>query len=838
MLKRLASHLPRQRTTEVDRSSIRPYNPDALIGVGRLAASVAPPEKLLAAAVTGIRDGFGLGRVTVDLVDEPGEQVILHVGSDGTISAEARAVDPRSLLGRVIREGNLILQGGQSGLPADTHVGLPMTAGESLVGVLEASTTDGRPFSEEEIAALQAAAHELASAVEQARTAPAPQPPPSESAGLFAQAVREISMAGDLEQIAAILRRYLPDDVSRINLLQVGWDAEGMAVIEGAAIWDRDRRALSENLPPAILNTLSIDEPLIISGLPLSGGATTPLLLAHYMTSVIGVSSVAIFPLSARQRLNGALLLASRTSRRFSGDEVQFLQALATPIGLMFENAALIRLLSRESERLNLMVGLSRSIAASLDMQTLGESLRRALSGIDEITHLSIALAEPDQISGRTITFHGPSLAGQIMLAGTPVEDAIQEHHAVQVQEIADGVLLGMRARGAVQRMLFVPMAARERVIGTLNIGFSSAEELMPDDLQLYEQVAAQLGVAVDNMRLLEQTQAALSESTVLYNTSLSLNAAQTLDEVYHTALSEIAHISGADRIELYIAGPDPRDSLQYVERAAVWADGEMADGGEPLRYSLEEAPILSQFPLSRANLIFNDLAGDRRLDEAVRRRYLQGGARALAVVPLCAGAIWLGALVIQAEKGAGFTTDQIRLTRSIADQATLSIDSHLLLARARRTAVHEQLLREITERLRAAETAEEVLSIAEQELARVLDRSPEALRSMSWGDPSALSPDEWALVTAVGNQVDLAIANISLLESARRTAAQEQMVSDLTARLQTTSTVDDVMQTTVQTLRSMLSDYDIAVRLTPAKKRATGELSYPVQQADEPAEE
>ncbi len=837
MLKRLVSRLPRQRTITVDRSSICPYNPDALIGVGRLAASIAPPEKLLAAAVTGIRDGFGLGRVAVDLVDEAGEQVILHVDSDGAASAEARAVDPRSLQGRVILEDTPILLDDDSS-PAGTHLGLPMRAGESLVGVLGASTARGRPFSEEEIVALQAVARELAGALEQARMASAHPPPPSESVGSLAQAIREINTADDLEQIVAVLRRYVPDDVSRIDLLQVSRDAEGIAVVEEAVVWDRDRRALSESLPLAVLDTLSLDEPLIVSGLPLSGGATTPLLLSHYMTSVIDAGSVAIFPLSAHRRLNGALLLASRASRRFPGHEIQFLQALAAHIGLMFETAALTRQLNRKGEHLNLMASLSRSVAASLDMQTLGESLRRALSEIDEIAHLSIALAEPDQISGRTITFHGPSLAGQIMLADTPVEDAIHERRAVQVQEIADGALLGMRARGAVQRMLFVPMAARERVIGTLNIGFSSAEELKPDDLQLYEQVANQLGVAVDNMRLLEQTRAALTESTVLYSTSLSLSAAQTLDEVYHTALSEIAHVSGADRIELYIAGPDPRDSLQYVERVALWAGGEMADGGEHLRYDLEEAPILSQFPLSRANLIFNDLAGDRRLDEAVRRRYLQGGAGALAVVPLCTGAIWLGALVIQAAKGASFNPDQIRLTRSIADQATLSIDSHLLLARARRVAIHEQLLREITERLRAAETAEEVLTIAEEELARVLDRSPEDLRSMSWGDPSALSPDEWALVTAVGNQVDLAIANISLLESARRTAAQEQMVSDLTARLQTTSDVDDVMQTTVEALRSMLLDYDIAVRLVPGKKRATGELTYPVQGADGPTEE
>jgi hypothetical protein len=46
-------------------------------------------------------------------------------------------------------------------------------------------------------------------------------------------------------------------------------------------------------------------------------------------------------------------------------------------------------------------------------------------------------------------------------------------------------------------------------------------------------------------------------------------------------------------------------------------------------------------------------------------------------------------------------------------------------------------------------------------------------------------------------------------------------MISDITARLQGSIAVDDVLETAVQALKSVLSDYDVALRLTPGSPAA-----------------
>jgi GAF domain-containing protein len=111
-------------------------------------------------------------------------------------------------------------------------------------------------------------------------------------------------------------------------------------------------------------------------------------------------------------------------------------------------------------------------------------------------------------------------------------------------------------------------------------------------------------------------------------------------------------------------------------------------------RYPINEAPVLSQFPLSRANLMFNDIKTDVRLDDGLRRRYGQAGVNALMMIPVSTGMIWLGALLIEGKRDQSFTSDQARLCRNVADQAALIIDSQLLLRRAEQAVDREHALR------------------------------------------------------------------------------------------------------------------------------------------------
>jgi flagellar motor switch protein FliG len=73
---------------------------------------------------------------------------------------------------------------------------------------------------------------------------------------------------------------------------------------------------------------------------------------------------------------------------------------------------------------------------------------------------------------------------------------------------------------------------------------------------------------------------------------------------------------------------------------------------------------------------------------------------------------------------------------------------------------------------------------------------------------------DEVALVEAVADQMALAIENARLLEETQRRAEREQLVGDITAKMQRANDMDMLMQNTIQELLTDLNASYVAVHL------------------------
>jgi GAF domain-containing protein len=89
---------------------------------------------------------------------------------------------------------------------------------------------------------------------------------------------------------------------------------------------------------------------------------------------------------------------------------------------------------------------------------------------------------------------------------------------------------------------------------------------------------------------------------------------------------------------------------------------------------------------------------------------------------------------------------------------------------------------------------------------ALVFQRKDEA----GWPDP------ERTLATDVANQIGLALENVRLLEVAQYRAAQEQSLSELTARLSQSLDPDTIMQIAVRELHQLPNVAEVSVYIAP----------------------
>jgi len=112
-------------------------------------------------------------------------------------------------------------------------------------------------------------------------------------------------------------------------------------------------------------------------------------------------------------------------------------------------------------------------------------------------------------------------------------------------------------------------------------------------------------------------------------------------------------------------------------------------------------------------------------------------GLRAMAVTPLMARGQWMGVLFALMETAHTFTPSELNFHRALADQTAIAIDSRRLLAETQHRAEREQLIRQITTRIRAAGDIQGVLETTATELARSMRVSRSIVR-LTMGDSAS----------------------------------------------------------------------------------------------------
>jgi len=617
---------------------------------------------------------------------------------------------------------------------------------------------------------------------------------PETTSPIFA-ATRQIAEAATGADIIAAVRTHLAPDADRVGLYHLEPGSAGKLACRAIAVWDKDEPDPAGDFPLKV-HELIDNQPLVVVDSIYLDEFLAP--LKAYMVDTLRATSFAIIPLMRHHKTIGYLELVLRHTGFNDDSQVRALVLAGWQISSVLESLIVTASLESAQSRFEATIAVLHSVAASRQGAALAEAISASVESVLPITHLSVALQKDEPSGVEVTTWYGPELPEHTTFNGSLIQQALQSGESILLDGLNPSAVDDDQQNRAsnLAKLIVAPMIVGENRLGTLNFGFGAGFVLSAADRRLTEEIAVHLAFSFANFQMIGSLQRTLEETTTLYSTSLAMTAAQSMEEIFATLLTELATVSGSDRIILYLAGPDPRDAIDYVEVSAVWKNGKLQAAKGQLRYPLDQAPVLSQFPQSRSNLIFNDTLGDMRLDKDLRAFYLEEKVNALALVPLSTGAIWLGAVLAEAHQGQTFTNEQVRVCRSLADQAALALDSQLLLSRRDEVINRERALREISERIREAATVEEILSVTSEQLGKVTGISADKLKSLDLSDSVKLrlTREEREFISSVQNQVELAIDNLNLIETTRDSAEHELALRDIASALNSTLELDEVL--------------------------------------------
>ncbi|MBI4670815.1 MAG: GAF domain-containing protein [Chloroflexi bacterium] len=517
--------------------------------VGEMVTSELPLTERLVQAGEALRQFFRVPSLYISLYDPAAH--VLHTPycyREGRQTQVAPVPDTRSgfaftmlqsraplLINEQLRE-----QMQQADAPAFEEVtaaaflGAPILYGNDVVGVVGLSDANPARFDDTDLQLLTTLAATLGSAIQNARLFEGTQSALAQSDALY-QVVRDISAARDAQGVLGALARgvHLPF-INRIVFFELEQDAAG-EIVSGvvAGNWYSGEG----NPPPSAgaryetaqlarikkffgVSTLLIDE---------IGAEARLGLEAREIAYLLRATTVVSIPLLVGARLVGTLFLEGDAPHAWREDEVEPLVSIAGAVAVAVNNFRL----------------LSETRAALAETQRLAARERES--------------AEQVMALNRRLTREGWK---EFLGAGTgewvvQAQAESQLHHAA---EESAGNGKGERLEDSLAadetKWVTVPIVLRGEVIGQVELEVEpGAHEWSQDQQELVNDVAETLGLALDNVRLYSQMEAALAETRrtaerekLTAAIADRIYAATDVNTILRIATEELRRTTGADR--------------------------------------------------------------------------------------------------------------------------------------------------------------------------------------------------------------------------------------------------------------------------------------------------
>ena len=231
--------------------------------------------------------------------------------------------------------------------------------------------------------------------------------------------------------------------------------------------------------------------------------------------------SAAAIPLLSRGRVLGALIVQDARPGIFDRDTMAVLQTVADQIAVGLDNAHLFA----ESEA-----------ALEAQRRAYGEFTRQAWS--------NLIGAQPSL--GFRCDAHDVTQAVNIWRP--EMKQALQQNKTVSkpVETSLPAAADAPSPSPAGRHTLAVPIQVRGNTIGVLHTYQAGNETWTEDETALLEAIAEQLGIALDNARLYQETQRRAAHERVVRQITEKIRAAADVDGILRTTVQEIRRALGA----------------------------------------------------------------------------------------------------------------------------------------------------------------------------------------------------------------------------------------------------------------------------------------------------
>jgi GAF domain-containing protein len=498
--------------------------------VSRAASSILDVNELIQQVVDLVQERFGLYYAGLFLVDETGEWsgeagkwAVLRAGT-GEAGRHMRQaghkleVGGQSMIGWCIanQQARIALDVGEEAVRFEnpwlpetrSEMALPLIARGWAIGAMTIQSSREAAFSAEDTAMLQTMADQVANAVENARLFEQAQARAEEQAILYRiteTVSRSLDMHELLEATLDIVLTALKFDAGLVSLSDEESGKLYLAVQNGlpaSMARHLEQKGLANTLCDVVFQT---GETLSISDVRLGAPVDVSGVIKQGLYTYAGT------PLVYGDKKVGTICFFNRSVRELTAQERSLLEAIGRQIGVGVENTRLF------------------------------EETRSALAEVEATHRIYLQREWREYLDRRDNLVYEGGLAGALT-KDQPAASAGNGGHGAKAE-------------------LAVPIVLRGQTIGVLGLEDpQGTRQWSAQDQALVEAVSRQLALALENARLLEETQRRAARERLAREITDKMRHASTMDALIQTTVREMAAALGAPNAFLQLSTPPESD--------------------------------------------------------------------------------------------------------------------------------------------------------------------------------------------------------------------------------------------------------------------------------------
>ncbi len=418
---------------------------------------------------------------------------------------------------------------------------VPLVFGEKTMGTMQLSSlVEVKKFTDGEINVCQTIANQAAIAIENAHLFSELKRHDKTLETLF-EIDRVVSQSLDLDEL---LREAISKTV-QVTSSDAGWIY--LLEDDGQTLSLKTYLGISPELAQ-VASRLTVEQG--VSGMAVRSGKPVTMDIENYPYTEFlplmvqnGITSLAGVPLMIKGKVAGAMVLSSRKRRFFSKEDIDVLASIGSQIGVAIENARLYSELIQHDQTMETLFEIYRVISQSLDID---EIFKESLAKTIQVTSTdagAIYLLDEDgtKLKLKTASGISPDFARDVSeikmgegIAGSAA--GMKKPFVTDIDHYPSRDLLPSLEKEGLITLVGVPLMAKGRAVGAMNLANRRRRSFSKDDLELLASIGGTIGVAIENARLYQDARVSYEKLQKAYE------ELKTLDKMKSEFLSNVSH--------------------------------------------------------------------------------------------------------------------------------------------------------------------------------------------------------------------------------------------------------------------------------------------------------